>query len=79
MKALLDKNNKRFLKGARKMKGLKDLLNKENVEKAKETVEKVAEALPDEVLDKVTGAGNPFDKVPRVPTQPIDPDLRDDA
>ena len=61
------------------MKELKDLLTKENVEKVKDAAEKVAEALPDEVLDKVTGAGNPFDKIPRVPTQPIDDELREDG
>ena len=39
--------------------------------------ESVALSLDD--LDTVTGAGNPFDKVPRVPEQPIDPELRGDA
>ena len=61
------------------MKKLKDLLNKENVEKVKEAAEEVAEILPDDVLDKVTGAGNPFDQIPRVPTQPIDDKLREDG
>lgn len=61
------------------MKELKDLLNKENAEKVKNAAEKVMEAIPDDVLEKVTGAGNPFDNVPRVPTQPIDDDLRNDA
>ncbi len=61
------------------MKELKDLLTKENMEKAKDVAEKVAEVIPDEVLDKVTGAGNPFDKIPRVPTQPIDDELRQDG
>lgn len=61
------------------MKDLKDLVNEENVQKVKDTAAKVAEAIPDEVLEKVTGAGNPFDNVPRVPTQPIDPELRDKA
>ena len=61
------------------MKKLKDLLNKENVEKVKEAAEEVAEILPDDVLDKVTGEGNPFDQIPRVPTQPIDDKLREDG
>ncbi len=61
------------------MKELKDLLTKENVEKVKGTAEKVMEAIPDEVMEKVTGAGNPFDKIPRVPTQPIDDELRKDG
>ena len=61
------------------MKELKDLLTKENVEKVKGAAEKVVEAIPDEVMEKVTGAGNPFDQIPRVPTQPIDDDLRTDG
>ena len=30
-------------------------------------------------LGQVVGAGNPFDKGPRVPEKPIDPELRGDA
>ena len=58
------------------MKELKDLVNQENVQKVKDTAAKVVEAIPEELLEKVSGAGNPFDNVPRVPTQPIDPQLR---
>ena len=36
-------------------------------------------ALDLEDLNEVTGAGNPFSNVPRVPEQPIDPELRGDA
>lgn len=61
------------------MKERKNLLNRENAEKVKDAAEKAMEAIPDEMLEQVSGAGNPFDNVPRVPTQPIDPDLRDDA
>jgi hypothetical protein len=66
-------------KGAFKMKNMKDLLTKENVEKAKDVAAKVAEVIPEDMLNKVTGAGNPFDKIPRVPTQPIDDELREDG
>ena len=61
------------------MKELKNLLNQETVEKVEETAEKVAEVIPEELLEKATGAGNPFDNIPRVPTQPIDDELREDA
>ena len=61
------------------MKEPKELLNQETVEKVRGAAEKIAEAIPEEVLDKVTGAGNPFDKIPRVPTQPIDDKLREDG
>ena len=46
---------------------------------ANKAAEAIAEALPDELLDEVTGAGNPFDNIPRVPTQPIDDELRQDG
>ena len=42
----------------------------------KQTANTVAEALPPEALEKITGAGNPFENIPRVPTQAIDDDLR---
>ena len=41
--------------------------------------ENKAAELQDEELNKVTGAGNPFENAPRVPEQPIDPSLREDA
>ena len=58
------------------MKELKDVLNKETLEQVKQTASTVAEALPPEALEKITGAGNPFENIPRVPTQEIDDDLR---
>lgn len=61
------------------MKELKNLLNQETVEQARSAAEKIAETIPEEALDEVAGAGNPFDKIPRVPTQPIDDDLRENA
>ena len=55
----------------------------DSIKKAQETLENAAEALPGEMvevdldeLDDISGAGNPFGNVPRVPTQPIDEDLR---
>ena len=60
------------------MKKNKNLL-KEKATLLKEAAEPVMEALSDELLDEVSGAGNPFDKVPRVPTQPIDDGLREDS
>ncbi len=35
--------------------------------------------LTDEQLDQVSGAGNPFEDIPRVPTNPIDDELREKA
>ena len=61
------------------MKELKDLMNKENVEKVKDAAGKIVEAIPEEMLDKISGAGNPFENIPRVPNQPIDEDLRRDG
>ena len=55
-------------------------------EKGKEELkEKIQEAVLDvqelssDALDPVSGAGNPFDDVPRVPNSPIDEELRDKA
>ncbi len=48
---------------------------KEKNQQTKQQVEEVKE----ELLEKVNGAGDPFDKIPRVPTQPIDEDLRENA
>ena len=61
------------------MKEPKDLLDQKPVEQGKDAAEKIAEVLPEEALDKIAGAGNPFDKIPRVPVQPIDDDLRENA
>lgn len=35
--------------------------------------------LTEEELDRATGAGNPFEDVPRVPTQPIDDEVRENV
>ena len=61
------------------MDNLKNLLTPENLEKAKDAAEKVKEMIPDEMLEKVTGAGDPFADIPRVPEQPIDDGLREDG
>ena len=50
-------------------------VNSEKVNEQKEITEK----LTDEDLSKVTGAGNPFEDVPRVPLQPIDDKLRNNG
>lgn len=61
------------------MKKEKNLLNETLSDKAAEIAGQAAEALPDELLDQVSGAGNPFADIPRVPEQPIDPELREDG
>ncbi len=55
----------------------------ETLQNAKEAVSQADKALNDvmqeldlDELDDITGAGNPFGNLPRVPTQPIDDDLR---
>lgn len=48
-------------------------------EEIKETLADDAVLLEDEALEAVTGAGNPFANLPRIPTQPIDDELREDA
>ena len=45
-------------------------------ESKKEEILETMEKLEDDALNAVTGAGNPFEEEPRVPTQPIDDDLR---
>ncbi len=47
-------------------------------EKAQQAEQKLQE-LEDEQLDQVSGAGNPFENVPRVPLQEIDDELREKA
>lgn len=53
-----------------KIKGLK---------KKTEEMESQSEELVEEVLDEVNGGGDPFQSIPRVPTQPIDSELREKA
>ena len=48
-------------------------------DKNKTPEEEAVVELTDEALDQVTGAGNPFDGVSRVPIAPIDPELRKDV
>ena len=47
-------------------------------EKAQE-MEQAAKELTLDQLDQVSGAGSPFDEIPRVPTNPIDNELRKDG
>ena len=44
-----------------------------------EEIKDLPEELSMEELDAVTGAGDPFADIPRVPENPIDPELREDA
>ena len=47
-------------------------------EKEQETEQELKE-MTLEALDQVSGAGNPFEDIPRVPLNPIDEELREDA
>ncbi len=42
-------------------------------------VEEKMEPLGTEILDKVSGAGDPFEDVPRIPVEDIDENLRKDG
>ena len=59
---------------------MKDMKIKETLkdaaEQAKKAVGSAMQELGDDELDEIAGAGNPFAKLPRVPTQPIDEDMR---
>lgn len=59
---------------------MKDMKIKETLKDAAEQANKAVgsamQELGDDELDEIAGAGNPFAKVPRVPTQPIDEDMR---
>ena len=61
------------------MKERKELLNQETAEQVRGAAETIAEALPEDALEQVAGAGNPFENSPRVPTAGIDEDLRGKA
>ena len=50
--------------------------NNELNKQVKEAEGKTMQELDDDALDEVTGAGNPFANVSRVPTQKIDSTLR---
>ncbi len=60
-----------------KDKKIKDTLKQaqDAMEQTEKTLGAMQELGEDE-LDEIAGAGNPFASIPRVPTQPIDEDLR---
>ena len=51
---------------------------KNTPERKEELIETIKD-LSLEALDEVSGGGNPFDDVPRVPTNPIDDELRENG
>jgi hypothetical protein len=60
---------------------MKDMKIKETLKNAAEQANKAVgsamQELGDDELDEIAGAGgNPFARIPRVPTQPIDEDMR---
>ena len=55
---------------------LKKEKNLENENKAKAAENTTMKELDDDALEEVTGAGNPFANISRVPTQRIDSNLR---
>ena len=55
------------------------LSGKKRADEAAENAGSATEAITDDLLDQVTGAGNPFGSIPRVPTRPIDDELREDG
>ena len=54
------------------------MLKKDEKEK-KEIFQETVQELSSDELDTVSGAGNPFEDVPRVPSSPLDSDLREKA
>ena len=61
---------------------IKKFYEKEKSDNLKNQVQEMENGireLSESTLDQVNGAGNPFEDVPRVPTQPIDDDLRNKA
>ena len=58
---------------------MKDKKLNKTIEQAENTASQALNAmeeLGEDELDEIAGAGNPFANIPRVPTQPIDDDLR---
>lgn len=58
---------------------MKDKKLNKTIEQAENTASQALNAmeeLGEDELDEIAGAGNPFAAIPRVPTQPIDDDLR---
>ena len=62
-----------------KDKKIRDSLKQaqEAVEQANRALTDVMQELDDDALDAVAGGGDPFSQLPRVPTQSVDPNLRD--
>ena len=52
---------------------------KDAVEQANKALADVMQELDDSSLDQVVGAGDPFGDIPRVDTQPIDPNARENG
>lgn len=48
-------------------------------EQENKTRSSAMQELGDDELDEIAGAGNPFANIPRVPTQPIDDNLRNNG
>ena len=48
-------------------------------EQTEKKLENGMQELDDDALDEIAGAGNPFANVPRVPTQSIDSNLRNNG
>ena len=55
---------------------MKDNKKKETVILENKALNGAMQELGDDELDEIAGAGNPFANVSRVPTQPIDEDMR---
>ena len=62
-----------------KVKELKERLKKvqDTVTQANKEIDSVMQELDDDVLNNLSGAGDPFADRPRVSTKPIDSSLRD--
>ena len=68
---------------------MKDKKTHESLEQFKDAVtqsedavaqaNQVLQELDNDALDQVTGAGNPFEKIPRPDLQPLDNGVRDNA
>ena len=55
---------------------MKNEKTNETAKQANKAADDVMQELDESTLDQVSGAGNPFANLPRVPTQSIDSDLR---
>ncbi len=77
MKNFAETPEKKVKEAAKKAKEAVNAAEKA-VEEAKKALEAVEE-LSDEDLDKVSGAGDPFEGIPRIDPEPIDPELRENG